>query len=213
MKKRTRLVTISSMIVILGLLVITIPTTEVGALLIGSLSYSLNPTNEKLFEICNEIFETRFVFAKREYYPKLFALPMEESIKVGGYDDSILFPLRDFMLIDYIFTYFYTKEYTEFQKIFAEYFDDFYSLYSLEYFITNFDFFGRSETEIRYIIVALEKGFLNIKGNDYISFLNSIKNYNMRIFILEKIGATQELDKLTKELEQYREDYYNGTRG
>jgi len=211
MKKRTKLVTITSMIVILALLLITIPTTKIGSLLIDGFSYSIKPSNEKLFEICNEIFETRFVFAKREYYPKLFALPMEESIKVGGYDDSIILPRRDFMLIDYIFTYYYGQEYSEFHEKFVKYFNSFYSLYSLEYFITNFDYFGRSETEIRVIIDALKESFSNIKGKDYIAYSNSIKNFNMRIFILEKIGDTQEQESLIKERDQFMQDFYNGT--
>lgn len=208
-RKYNKVIAIFCSVILLGLLVITIPSTKIGSLYIDKVSYLINPTNENLFEICNDIFGTKFVSDKHEYYPKLFALPMEESLKVGESDDSTLIPLRDLMLIDYIFSYFDEQKYNDFQETFVGYFDNFNSLYSLEYFIYKFDFSGRDETAIRNIIVALEKSFLNIHGSDINVFSDSVRNYNMRIFLLGKINATKELDSLTKERDQYKEDFLN----
>jgi len=209
-KKYKKVIVIFCIVVFAGVLAITIPSTKQGSLYIDKVSYLISPTNEKLFEICNDIFGTKFVSDKQEYYPKLFELSMEESLKVGGSDDSTLIPKRDLMLIDYIFTYFDEQKYSDFQETFVEYFDNFYSLYSLEYFIYKFDFSGRDETAIQNIIVALEKSFINIHGSDYDVFADSVRNYNMRIFLLGKINANQELDSLTKERDQYKHDFLNG---
>lgn len=163
--------------------------------------FKLNKDTESLTKLCFSLSDTDKYNKKIQYYPEMINYDdfskYIKTYQISRNTDNVE-RLYDNFLSEYLISYLFTNRYDEFKEKFSLYSSKFRTIgYKYEYLMVTVNNANTSVEQDKVILETLQKIMPSTEQN----WAEQMGNLNVQGFIYEKLGNSEQVEKIGKEIE------------